>query len=77
MWVQSQGWEGPLEENMATHPNICSWRIPMNREAWWATVHVVTELDISKYIFFFFVANSVVVYLFLNVYSFILSVKPS
>ena len=69
MWVQSLGWEGPLEENMATHPNICAWRIPMNREAWWATVHVVTESDISKHIFFFFAAKSIVVYLFLNVYS--------
>ena len=35
-WVQSLGWEDPLEEGMATHSNIFAWRIPMDREAWWA-----------------------------------------
>ena len=25
----------------ATHPSILAWRIPMDREAWWATVHGV------------------------------------
>ena len=37
--VQSLGWEDPLEEGMATHSNIFAWRIPMDRGAWWATVH--------------------------------------
>ena len=32
-WVQSLGWEGPLEEGMATHSNILAWRIPMDRGA--------------------------------------------
>ena len=36
-WVESLGWEDPLEEGMATHSNILAWRIPMNRGAWWAT----------------------------------------
>ena len=27
-WVQSPGWEDPLEEGMATHSNILAWRIP-------------------------------------------------
>ena len=26
--VQSQGWEGPLEEGMATHSSVLAWRIP-------------------------------------------------
>src|SRR5574338_585392 len=38
-WVQSLGWEDPLEEDMATHSSIPAWRIPMDRGAWWATVH--------------------------------------
>ena len=42
-WVQSLGWEDPLEENMAAHSDTCAWRIPMDREARWAIVHVVTE----------------------------------
>ena len=29
--VRSQGWEDPLEENMATHSSILAWRIPMDR----------------------------------------------
>ena len=42
-WVQSLGQEDPLEDGMATHPSILAWRILMNREAWWATVHGVTK----------------------------------
>ena len=42
-WVQSLGWEDPLEEGMATHSTILAWRIPMDRGAWWATVHGVAK----------------------------------
>ena len=38
-WVQSLGWDDPLEESMATHSSILAWRMPMDRRAWWATVH--------------------------------------
>ena len=31
-WVQSLGWEDPLEEGMATHSSILAWRIPMDRD---------------------------------------------
>ena len=27
-WVQSLGWEDPLEKGTATHPSILAWRIP-------------------------------------------------
>ena len=27
-WIQSLGWEDPLEKKMATHSNILAWRIP-------------------------------------------------
>ena len=27
-WVQSLGWEDPLEKGTATHSNILAWRIP-------------------------------------------------
>ena len=27
-WVQSLGWEDPLEEGLATHSIILAWRIP-------------------------------------------------
>ena len=31
-WVQSLGWEDPLEEGMATHSSILTWRIPWTEE---------------------------------------------
>ena len=31
-WVQSLGWEDPLEKEMATHSNILAWRIPWTEE---------------------------------------------
>ena len=27
-WVQSLGWEDPLEKEKATHSSILTWRIP-------------------------------------------------
>ena len=41
-WIQSLGWEDPLEEGMATHSSILAWRIP-RRGAWRATVHGVIK----------------------------------
>ena len=32
-WVRFLGWEGPLEEGMATHSSILVWRIPTDRGA--------------------------------------------
>ena len=46
MWetrVLSLGQENPLEKEMATHSSILAWRIPMDRGAWWATVHRVKK----------------------------------
>ena len=41
--VQFLGWEDPLEEGMATHFSILTWRISMDRGAWQATVHAVAK----------------------------------
>ena len=32
MWVRSQGWEDPLEQEMATHSSILAWEIPWKEE---------------------------------------------
>ena len=32
IWVQSLGWEYPLEEGMATHSSSLAWRIPWTEE---------------------------------------------
>ena len=42
-WIQPLSWEDPLEEGMANHSSILAWRIPMDRGAWWATVHGVEK----------------------------------
>ena len=36
-WVQSLGWEDPLEKGKATYSNIMAWRIP------WTTVHGIAK----------------------------------
>ena len=43
--VWSLGWEDALEEGMATHPSILAWRIPMDGEAWQATVQGVVKTE--------------------------------
>ena len=30
-WVQSLGWEDPLEKEMATHSGILAWEIPLGQ----------------------------------------------
>ena len=35
---------------MATHFSIFAWRIPVDRGAWWATVHGVTESDKTEHV---------------------------
>ena len=31
-WVQSLGWEDPLEKEMATHSSTLAWKIPWREE---------------------------------------------
>ena len=31
-WLQSLGWEYPMEEEMTTHSSILAWRIPWTEE---------------------------------------------
>ena len=47
-WVQSLGWEDPLEEDMETHASILAWRILMDRGAWQAAVRGVAESDMTE-----------------------------
>ena len=42
-WVQFLGLKDPLEKEMATHCSILAWKNPVDREAWWATVHGVAK----------------------------------
>ena len=38
-----EGLENHPEEGMATHSSILAWEIPLDRGAWWATVHRVAK----------------------------------
>ena len=49
-WVQSLGWEDPLEKGMATHSSILDFGNPMDRGAWGAIVHGVAT-QMSTYTF--------------------------
>ena len=42
-WVQSLGWEDPLEEGMTTTPVFLPEEILMDRGAWRATVHEIAS----------------------------------
>ena len=46
-WVLSLGWEDTLKEEMATHSSILA-RKNMDKEAWQATVHGVTESNMAE-----------------------------
>ena len=49
MWLQSLGQKNPQEKGMETQSSILAWRIPVDRGAWWATVHGVAELDTTEH----------------------------
>ena len=42
-WVQSLGWEDPLEEVMATHSSVLVWEIPWTEDSGGLQVHRVAE----------------------------------
>ena len=44
-----EGLENHPEEGMATHSSILAWEIPVDRGAWWATVHRTEQLNSSKH----------------------------
>ena len=48
-WVESLGWEDPLEKEKATHSSILAWRIPwIEKIGRLHTVHGVMESDMTE-----------------------------
>ena len=52
-WVQSLGWEDPLEKEMAIHSSTLAWKIPWMEEPGKATVHGVAKSNMTKQVHFF------------------------
>ena len=48
-WVQSLGWEDPLEEGMADHSGIPAWRIPWTEDLAGYSPWGCKELDMIKH----------------------------
>ena len=48
MWVQSLGQEDPLEEEMATHSSILTWKIPQIEEPGIQSPWGYKELDTQQ-----------------------------
>ena len=38
-WVQSLGWDNPLEKGKATHSSILTWRLPKSDTTKWLSLH--------------------------------------
>ena len=49
-WVQSLGWEDPLEKGTATHSSVFAWRIPRTEEPGRLPVQGVTESDMTEWL---------------------------
>ena len=47
-WVQSLGWENPLEKAVATHSSILAWRIPWTEEPGGYSPQGCKELDTTE-----------------------------
>ena len=43
-WVQSLGWEDPLEKGMATYSSVLALKIPRTEEPGGATIHGVSRV---------------------------------
>ena len=43
-WIQSLGWEDPLEQEMAAHSSIVAREIPWTEIPRWATLHGVSRV---------------------------------
>ena len=42
-WVQSLGWDDPLEKELVSHPSILAWEIPWTEEPDRATVYKLAK----------------------------------
>ena len=56
-WVQSPGWEDPLEKGMATHSSNLAWKIPWMEEPGRYSPWGRKELDMTERLHFHFISG--------------------
>ena len=49
-WVQSLGWEDPLEKGKATHSSILAWRIPWTVALPGSSIHGIFQARILEWV---------------------------
>ena len=47
-WIQSLGWEDPLERGKATHPSIPAWRSPWGQKESDTTERLSLHFHVSR-----------------------------
>ena len=52
MWIQSLGWEDPLEKEMEIHFSIFVWEISWTKRMRWFTSTKDSEADLSSHVLF-------------------------
>ena len=56
-WVQSLGWEDPLEKEMATHSSILAWKIPWTEvPGGLQSIGLQSQTQLSKFHFHCYIA---------------------
>ena len=77
-WVQSLGWEDPLEKGKATHSSVLAWRIPWTGRIHWGrqgsdtTEPLSPALSVFSFFFFFFIFFYFFIFYFLFVVDFVI-----
>ena len=52
-WVQSLGWEDPLEKEMAAHSSILAWRLPWTDEPGGQHTHASQDFYFRAFYLFY------------------------
>ena len=74
-WVQSLGWEDPLEKERATHFSILAWRSPWTEAIVYGIIESDTTERLTLCILFLFYVNYVWLYTSFNFLFFTLGMK--
>ena len=72
IWIQSLGWEDLLDKGNGNPLQYSCLENPMDRGAWWATVHGAAESYTTEHLFFFLLAWEMSAIVWMYEYSLVL-----